>query len=749
MAVVGDARAAQAEQDEQAAQRVAERTEQRMRNIALLSEEGGFAAVNSDELVVHRLDRLTRYYTGERLPGTKDEQPDAPLEQVAAAALRRAAEANIPGAAEAAAAPSIASAGEVLEAVIGKADFLDVRYLEAGVAAARAVGRIHIHDNSGGGGFGTGSLVTPRLLLTNRHVLPDAETATTSQVEFNFQLGLDGQPLPSRIFELDPNLFFLNDAALDFALVAVAATPEVLAEFGVNRFVEASGKAGVGEFATVIQHPAARRKEISLRENQIVDETEQMLHYASDTEPGSSGSPVFNDQWEIVALHHASTRAPGRSELGGLVNEGIRISRIAAFVHAQSFTPEQHALVNQLGAFQRITVTTRTASAAAAPERGGGGVGGGGASAPTTAANASGSNGGAASTPGAAQAVARAFSGQAEVMIPLELTIGVRSAGLNPQPLPPGEEDPAAAGAAGVEAIVINPDYRTRRGYQPTFLGRGAVVPLPELSEEQRAQAAVNTQAQTGDDPHLLRYHHYSVVLDKERRLARFTAVNIDGRRGIRLRREPDRWILDPRVPADQQTGEPVYARNALDRGHLVRRLDPAWGDSDAEAKLANDDTFHFTNCTPQHEDFNQNKTTWAGLEDYILENADNRDLRVSVFTGPVLAADDDVYKGVKLPRQFWKVVTMVKATGGLSSTGYLLSQAQLLHDGGFEALPAPAAEEFSYGAYKTFQVPLVQVEALTGLSFGELRDADPLAGLESTAAAAARPVEGLEDLVL
>jgi DNA/RNA endonuclease G (NUC1) len=66
--------------------------------------------------------------------------------------------------------------------------------------------------------------------------------------------------------------------------------------------------------------------------------------------------------------------------------------------------------------------------------------------------------------------------------------------------------------------------------------------------------------------------------------------------------------------------------------------------------------------------------TTWAGLEDYILDNADNRDLKVSVFTGPVLAADDDAYRGVQLPRQFWKVVVMVKESGELSATGYLLS---------------------------------------------------------------------------
>lgn len=745
MGIVADER----EQQEEAARRIAERTQEREQNVKALREGGGFGAVNSGELVARRLDRLARYSVGDQLPGTEAQAPTGTPEKLAAEALRRAALAGLPDAAEAAAAPSVEGAAAVLEAVIGSSDFLDVRWLEAGVAAARAVGRIHIHTPRGNG-YGSGSLVTPRLLLTNHHVLRDAGIAATSQVEFNFQIGLDGQPLQPRIFALDPEAFFLNDPRLDFALVAVAAAPGVLAEFGVNRFVEAGGKAGVGEFATVIQHPAARYKEIALRENRIVDETEIALHYSSDTERGSSGSPVFNDQWEIVALHHASVDAPGQAELGGIVNEGIRISQIAGFVRAQSFAPPQQALAAQLGAFEQIVVTTRTESAGPAAATAGAPSGPNGGGPTATGADGGPPEDGYRGASATAAAIAQAFAGRAELSIPLELTVGLRAAGLaaglNPQPLPPVDPNGPAQLEPGVESIVIDPDYSTRRGYDPAFLGASAPVPLPELSADLRAQAAVNEQVSTGVDPHVLPYHHFSVVIDRERRLARYTAVNIDGGRALRLRRERDRWILDPRVPADQQTGEAVYERNALDRGHLVRRLDPAWGGSQAEAKLANDDTFHFTNCTPQHEDFNQSKTTWAGLEDYILENADNRDLRVNVFSGPVLADDDDVYKGVKLPRQFWKVVTIVKASGALSATAYLLSQEQLLHDGGFEAtLPE---EEFSYGAYKTFQVPVSEVERVTGLSFGTLRAADPLARLES-AGPLVRPVEGPSDLVL
>jgi endonuclease G len=267
--------------------------------------------------------------------------------------------------------------------------------------------------------------------------------------------------------------------------------------------------------------------------------------------------------------------------------------------------------------------------------------------------------------------------------------------------------------------IHIDPDYSSRRGYDSEFLGSGEhAVQLPVLPDKLVPLASTNSLAKK-EPKYLLPYHHFTVVQNKERKLAFFTAVNIDGKLQQKPRRLDDRWFFDPRLPREEQTGEDVYEKNPLDLGHLVRRLDPAWGSTKQTAKLANDDTFHFTNCTPQHKDFNRNKTSWAGLEDYILRNAANLHFKVNVFTGPVLAKDDDVYDGVQLPRQFWKVVTMVKTDRSLSATAYLLSQEHLIEG----LVPR---EAFAYGAYKTYQVPVTKVEKLSGLSFG-LVHADPL----------------------
>jgi endonuclease G len=244
-------------------------------------------------------------------------------------------------------------------------------------------------------------------------------------------------------------------------------------------------------------------------------------------------------------------------------------------------------------------------------------------------------------------------------------------------------------------------------GYSPDFLAVPVALPAPR-------QPTVP-----------LDYTHFTVLLDPARRLAAATAVNIDGGALVDLARGDD-WHLDDRVPASDQTGEEVYARNDLDRGHLVRRRDPVWGD---DAERANSDTFCFTNAAPQAADFNQSKELWLGLEDYLLGYAEVYDERLSVFTGPVLAPDDPPYRGVRIPRRFWKVAAWARDTPAgpvLAATAYLLDQTPLLDDIDLAAPPRPG-EAPPLGPFRTFQVPVSDVAELTGLDLGDLVAADAL----------------------
>lgn len=286
--------------------------------------------------------------------------------------------------------------------------------------------------------------------------------------------------------------------------------------------------------------------------------------------------------------------------------------------------------------------------------------------------------------------------------------------------------------------------YRGRDGYDPHFLGKaGGAVELPGLGTRWKGDAAVTKDADTGKKSLVLKYRHFSVLMSKSRKLPLITAVNINGAKSKKVGRT-DKWYVDGRLAEEYQVGNEAYSRNPLDRGHMVRREDPVWGTLE-EAQEANTDTFHYTNCAPQHEGLNQRE--WLALEDYVLANARTHKLRVSVFTGPILRDDDPPYRDtVKLPREFWKVAVIIDAeTKKLSATGYVLTQGQLIRR---------LTETFVYGAFRTYQVPISLIQDESGLDFSQLSRHDPFArkrraeGSEGTRHLF-NPVSSSDDLVL
>jgi len=182
-----------------------------------------------------------------------------------------------------------------------------------------------------------------------------------------------------------------------------------------------------------------------------------------------------------------------------------------------------------------------------------------------------------------------------------------------------------------------------------------------------------------------------------------------------------------------------VYLDNSLDRGHLVRRVDPAWGPL---ARAAADDTFHYPNSAPQHRAFNAGSALWLGLEDHVLATVSRGRLKASVLSGPVLADDDPPYRGVLLPQQFYKIVAALDDTGAPVVTGYLLSQGTLLSG----VLAGTLAGEGAFGPYRTFQVPVATIATLTGLALDAYTAADPLGGVES---GGGRALRTFADIVL
>jgi endonuclease G, mitochondrial len=355
------------------------------------------------------------------------------------------------------------------EAVIGPTlDFVGVSFLTRGRIAADAVARIAHRD---GRAKGSGFLIAPGILLTNNHVIQREGEATDLIAQFDYELDDQNKNRVFTEFELDPRLFVFDPIErLDYTLIALGprrSGPRDPKTFGYLALSDASDKHMLGEVANVVQHPQGRFKEIVLRENRLVSRLDYVLHYLADTEPGSSGSPVFNNDWQVIALHHWG--GPSPAVLDGLrpgatteVNEGVRISSI----------------VRDL-----------------ASKRAGGSPHG--------------------------ETLARL----------LELWRAGARVGIVPE-IRTLRDDTSTARPSPARTRTTMPreqeDFSDRAGYEPGFVP-GFVVPMPELKHVEH-QPARNLEARQGDDPHELPYHHFSIVMNADRRLAFFTACNIDGR---------------------------------------------------------------------------------------------------------------------------------------------------------------------------------------------------------------------------
>jgi endonuclease G len=310
------------------------------------------------------------------------------------------------------------------------------------------------------------------------------------------------------------------------------------------------------------------------------------------------------------------------------------------------------------------------------------------------------------------------------------------------------------AAEAVSDGVHSSQDLADRGGFDPDFLGAGFSVPWPQLPATIEQALALPSDA-TAARPHELRYTHFGVKFSTTYKLPALTAVNIDGENSVSIKRDGDRWFFDARIEKKFQHGQKAYKDEEIDRGHMVRREDPNWGD---DAAIANGDTFHYTNAAPQHSRLNQGKQLWQGLENYILNSARTHGFKACVFTAPVFTDDDPVLEeeNVRVPLEFWKVVVMVGSEKNqLHATAYLLSQGQLIRKLLEDRDRSEAVEGFVLGAYRTFQISLADLEAATQYEFGSLKDADPLARTEEGREAAAAnvpiivPLESVQDMVL
>jgi endonuclease G len=556
------------------------------------------------------------------------------------------------------------------------------------VNGARAVGRIEVEGHNLAW-LGTGWLVAPDVVVTNRHVA--AEFGRQDGAHFVFRQGLTGQPMTASIdfleevgspeeltFALERVLHIEGPDGPDIAFLRVAANGS-----GWPSPIPLAASTANDELVAVIGYPArdSRIPDQQLMEQifgdvydkkrlapgQLTRVDNQTITHDCSTLGGNSGSVVMSlRSGEALGLHFAGRFLQANFAVSSsMVAE--RLDQVLNGRRPQNITPpttpDSPGRLDQVGAVDNPSAGSRTA-----PVR---------------------------------------FTS----VIPLRVTLEVGTPYVDSGAGSSAQSTAVDSDEMIVEGVVA--DYADRGGYDAKFLGQSLDIPLPDVTNA----ADVLTFSTNGRPERVLRYEHFSVVMSKSRRMCRYSAVNIDGKQRAKVGRT--QWRTDPRIPKDAQISKECYgSAPKFSRGHMTRREDPVWG-APQDASRANDDSMHVTNAVPQMQIFNAG--IWLDLENYALFHARQDEMKISVFTGPFLTDDDPVMFGVPIPVEFWKVIAFIHDdTGQLSATGYTISQSSFISE-----------DEFVFGQHKTAQRTIASIEQRAGLSFGDLSRHDPFVEAE------------------
>jgi endonuclease G len=615
-------------------------------------------------------------------------------------------------------------------------------------------------------GFATGFLVAPDLILTNHHVFRDRDEARGTAAQFLYERTKAGLR-QGLIFELEPKRFFLNDETLDYAVVAVkhqGLDGAPLSQFQFLPLIGAKGKILKGDPVNIIQHPEGLPKQYATVNNQLLDlRDDGFLLYETDTLEGSSGSPVFNQHWETIGLHHCGvpqmdrgmlvTRDGGRvdpeaevadSDLIWIANEGVRVSAIVESLSDRRLgDPAEQQILDELlsGTGDLLSLVTEQSPLVA-----GAAVG---APAVTT-------------TPSPAMASTFQFSGPVTILVngaapQPAVAVAPQRIAARALPAPPAEAE------FREKTLKFDEDYRSRGkwGYDPEFLD-GWRIPGPVLTPDHSGAPLVDESG----DPWVIHYYHYSLVMNRDRRLVAWAASNVDyskkARSHTKTRKEygGENWRLDPRVALDapglQIEDADFYApAKKIDRGHIVRREDGAWGATAREAEFGNSDTYHWTNCTPQSEAFNQSGKDgiWGKFEEHIQSEIRPLGGRMVIFAGPVLNPEDPEHgyengTTIQVPMEFWKIVLCTAQEDGETvrlAYGLVFDQTEPVRRLGYERM--------NMDDYLLNQMLISDISRKTGIEFDQsVLQADVLRGgrgNERIRGFEGRRLRSLEDVVL
>jgi hypothetical protein len=210
---------------------------------------------------------------------------------------------------------------------------------------------------------GTGFLVGPDLVMTNHHVIApikagEADPATV-RLRFDYRKPADGMPVgPGVLFELanpdwlvdssphskvdtmkDPGAEVPAADELDYALLRLANPAGdgplgAKAEPGAAKrgwITELSPGDGVDELVFILQLPDGEPIAMAADRVTAVNANGTRIRYRTNTLSGSSGSPCFDINWRLAALHHSGDPRHGALRKPEY-NEGVPIDPVLALL---------------------------------------------------------------------------------------------------------------------------------------------------------------------------------------------------------------------------------------------------------------------------------------------------------------------------------------------------------------------------------------------------------------------------------
>lgn len=213
--------------------------------------------------------------------------------------------------------------GYLNEALISTPNYKSIWWLEEALAAARKICRIKLPNGSA-----TGFLVDGDVLMTNNHVFENQDDARDATLQFDYRLLSTGEIADIDSWYCDPDDMFKTNPSLDYTIVRVKKkNGKKAGEVRGNFILNSSLHLRDNQRVNIIQHPQGRFQEIAFRDNQVKLIAQDYIQYLTDTDYGSSGSPVLDDHFNVVALHNQRVPDPA-NPYRWYRNQGFRAEAI-------------------------------------------------------------------------------------------------------------------------------------------------------------------------------------------------------------------------------------------------------------------------------------------------------------------------------------------------------------------------------------------------------------------------------------